>query len=255
MESKRMVARICAFTHRGAVRARNEDTIAVEAWVRSVSMKRPHTVSLPLEPGVLCLVADGMGGHAVGHIASDLAARSIIAAKDSLKDAADVPAVIASANEAIYRAMDERSEWVGMGTTVAGLLLREDTVFWFNVGDSPIFSFDSGFLRQRSIDDYADGHHQGLDARSHAITQSLGGTPTPVALHANAGTEKAAPRLGNRYLLCSDGLTDMLSLGAIETAFEEDDVRTTESLFTHAMNAGGGDNISMILVTLALAAD
>lgn len=244
------MARICALTHRGAVRLQNEDAIGVESWIRSASMHQPYCVSHPLAGGVVCLVADGMGGHAAGHIASDLAARTILANKEMLQSADDVPWAVAAANSAIYQAMNEQPEYAGMGTTIAGLLLREDRVVWFNVGDSPVFSYHKGFLRQRSIDDFSDGHHSESEARSRAITQSLGGTLSPVSTHPHVGAETGPPTPGARYLLCSDGVTDMLSLSSIEDSFQDDDVATVETIFAQAMEAGGEDNISIVLIKL-----
>ena len=250
MSAGRLEARISALTHRGVVRTRNEDTIAVESWIRSASMNGPYTVSFPLVAGVVCLVADGMGGHAAGHIASDLAARTILAGKDGLLSADDVSLMVASAGDAIYQAMTEHPEHAGMGTTIAGLVLQEDRVIWFNVGDSPVFSYSNGFLRQRSIDDVSQGHDGGTETRSRAITQSLGGTLSPVAICPHVGVDEGTPEPGTRFLLCSDGITDMLSLRAIEAASSDDDMATVEALFSQAMKAGGIDNISIVLVSI-----
>lgn len=250
MSAGRLEARVSALTHRGAVRPWNEDAIAVESWIRSASMNKPYSVSFPLAAGVVCLVADGMGGHASGHIASDLAARTILAGKDRLYSADDVASIISEACDAIYQAMTDHPERSGMGTTIAGLVLREDRVIWFNVGDSLVFSYSNGFLRQRSIDDVSQGINGETNARSGAITQSLGGTPSPVAICPHIGLDDGTPAPGMRFLLCSDGITDMLSLRAIEAAISDDDLATVESLFAQAMEAGGTDNISIILVRI-----
>ena len=131
---------------------------------------------------------------------------------------------------------------LGMGTTVAGLMLAPGRAVWFNVGDSRLYRCRDGRIEQLSVDDVPPGPRSGL------ITQTLGGAPVfvPIAPHIG-GQELMLP---SRFLLCSDGLTDMLPDDEIERALAESDEDAVRALFAAAMQAGGVDNISVIVVSV-----
>jgi serine/threonine protein phosphatase PrpC len=240
-------ARVTAFTHNGLVRSHNEDTIAVGAWIQSTPMDAPRQTVHGLDRALLCLVADGMGGHAAGEEASRLAAVRMAESAHSAATEADVAVLVRRANREIFAAMRENPRRLGMGTTVAGVLVRSDSILWFNVGDSCLFRYHDQILRQLSIDDVPDPHvPHGF--RSHIVTQALGGAPSLVDVTPHTGEEPAAA--GRRYLLCSDGLTDMVDPVAIKAAFVGDDVAAVAKLFNMAMIAGGADNVSIVLLRL-----
>jgi serine/threonine protein phosphatase PrpC len=240
-------ARVIAFTHQGAVRSHNEDTIAVGGWVHNAPMEAPRPMVHALDRPLLCLVADGMGGHAAGEEASRLAALRLAEFAPTVADAAGISAAVRRVNREIFHAMREDARRLGMGTTVAGILIRGDGILWFNVGDSRLFRYRDRMLRQLSIDDVLDPD---ADPRFRLpmITQALGGAPTFVEVEPHVGVEPLAP--GARYLMCSDGLTDMVDLAAIEAELGGDDVTAVAELFDAAMFAGGHDNISMVLVRI-----
>jgi serine/threonine protein phosphatase PrpC len=128
-----------------------------------------------------------------------------------------------------------------MGTTVVGLLLSATRAVWFNVGDSRIYRHRGGRLEQLSVDDVPSGPRSGL------ITQTLGGSPGFLPMAPHIGEEDLV--LPSRWLLCSDGLTDMLGDAEIERALAASDEDALRALFTAAMQAGGADNISIVLVS------
>jgi serine/threonine protein phosphatase PrpC len=237
-------ARIAAFTHRGRVRARNEDTIVVGDWVSEPDMAQPRQFRHALPAPLVCAVADGLGGHRGGEVASREAARRLAGPDRRLTDAASVVAALHEIDAALYRAMQADANLRGMGTTVVGLALAP-RLTWFNVGDSRLYRAGSGSggLAQLSIDDVPPGPRSGL------ITQTLGGVwppQEPIAPH--VGEEVfAAPA---RYLLCSDGLTDMLDDAAIADCLTLPDADAVAQLFERAMRAGGMDNISIVLMSV-----
>lgn len=237
---------VTAFTHRGKVRARNEDAIAVGPWQAMARMETPWQSVHPLEPPVLCLVADGMGGHAAGDHASTLAARSLAERAPRVTCNDDVASMLRAANREVFAATEERSDRRGMGTTAAGCIFAPDAVRWFNVGDSRIYRFRDGFARQLSIDDVSAGPWQDA-TQSHVITQALGGTPTLQEITPHVGSDPLVS--GWCYLLCSDGLTDHLDTAGMEEilAAEPSDRAAVETLFQSAMGAGGNDNVSILL--------
>jgi PPM family protein phosphatase len=237
-------ARIAAFTHRGRVRARNEDTIVVGDWVSEPDMAQPRQFRHALPAPLVCAVADGLGGHRGGEVASREAARRLAGPGRRLTDAPSVVAALHEIDAALYRAMQADTNLLGMGTTVVGLALAP-RVTWFNVGDSRLYRAGSGAggVAQLSVDDVPPGPRRGL------ITQTLGGVwppEEPIAPH--VGEEVlAAPA---RYLLCSDGLTDMLDDAAIADCMTLPDADAVAQLFERAMRAGGVDNISIVLVSV-----
>jgi serine/threonine protein phosphatase PrpC len=201
---------------------------------------------------LLCLVADGMGGYAAGEEASRRVAFRLMEAVPEVADETGITVLLRQVNGELFDVMDENPQWLGMGTTVVGMVLRAAGIIWFNLGDSRLYRYRDGFLRQLSLDDVPDPYAEGQQ-RSHRITQALGGAPAFIEITPHTGTE---PLMSDwRYLLCSDGLTDMLDVATIEAMMAEDDVATVTALFERAMAAGGEDNMSIILVRIEEAPD
>lgn len=246
-----------AFTHQGAVRPGNEDTIAVGDWIRSEPMAAPETFDLAVgEPGppLICLVADGMGGHAAGEVASRTVAEHLCRNAARARGEATLAALLLDASRELFALMQERPAWYGMGTTVAGVAVRPSEAMVFNVGDSRVYRIEADALVQLSTDDtpgpkLPDGRTAVYT--SSIITQVLGGYGP------DEPGERLVPHLlrepladGARYLLCSDGLTDLLEPAAIAALLSDDDRVSVEALFEAAMARGGDDNISIILLRL-----
>ena len=202
-------------------------------------MTAPRRSRHELEEPLLFAVADGMGGHAGGEIASRYTVKRLAAQQCSREK--DIAGLLAEINAELYATMRADHSLLGMGTTVVGLILVSKRVVWFNVGDSRLYSCREGRLQQVSVDDIPPGPRSGL------ITQTLGGAPffVPIAPH-TGGQELVLP---SRFLLCSDGLTDMLADAEIERALAGSDEDAVRALFAAAMQAGGADNISVIVVS------
>ena len=233
---------VTAFTHRGLLREHNEDSITIAGWVSDVAMsglrRSRHELAAPL----LCAVADGMGGHAAGEIASRYAIKRLAAEPFAAAEASAVAAALAAVNAELYQTMRSDRSLAGMGTTVAGLLLAAGRALWFNIGDSRIYRHRDGSLRQLSIDDVPAG------ARSGIITQSLGGALAfaPVDPHIGVGDLE----IPSRWLICSDGLTDMVDAAEIEHCMAGSDEQAAGRLFEAALPAGGADNLSIVLASV-----
>jgi PPM family protein phosphatase len=241
-----LVLTATAFTHTGAVRTRNEDTVAVDDWVMSQSMDQPMTMQRIVQAPVVCLVADGLGGHAGGDVASRFVAECLAGRAAEAGDAAALADLLRAVDQALLAAMRERPALEGMGTTVAGLHVAPSGLAVFNVGDSRVYRIEPAGLVQLSTDDtpgpkLADGR---TAAHTTALlTQSLGGWHDPNGIRPHVLTEPAP----GRYLICSDGLSDLVDPEAIAAHIGDDDVASVTALFEAAMAAGGGDNISIVL--------
>lgn len=230
--------RMWAATRAGLIRAANEDRwrvggIAGDAadgnWSGVLPVGRPWA-----------LVADGMGGHGAGEVASSIAIEALCRHFDS-DGPSDMHSAIAAANWAVFAAMDEPPGRKAMGTTVAGFCRTGAGATVFNVGDSRIYLLRDGRLKLLSVDDTLPRRSSG---RSHALTQSLGGTsvPLPLAPHVAA----IEPAAGDTLLLCTDGLTDMLDDVEILARLRAETPNPAAALADAAVEAGGRDNVTVI---------
>jgi serine/threonine protein phosphatase PrpC len=240
-----------AFTHEGAVRAVNEDTIAVGDWVMSEPMTAPQAFALEIAGPVICLVADGMGGHAAGEVASREVAERLAKRAGRAVDAPALAKLLADVNAELFELMREQPRLGGMGTTVAGVVVDRAASLVFNVGDSRVYQIGDGGLEQLSTDDtpgpkLADGRTAAMT--SNLITQTLGGAYQATAIEPHLLVLQPAER--ERYLICSDGLSDRVPRAALEACLCADDRSSVEALFRAAMAAGGTDNVSIVILDL-----
>ena len=243
--------RATAFTHQGAVRAANEDCIAIGDWVTSEPMAAPLVLERAIGAPLIAVVADGMGGHAAGEVASRIAAERLAALASRVGDEAGLANLLRDVNAELFEAMREQPRLRGMGTTVAGVSIAPAGTLVFNVGDSRVYRIAEGALVQLSTDDtpgpkLADGRTAAMT--SHLITQSLGGAYEEVGIEPHLLGVPPAAR--ERYLLCSDGLSDLLTRDEIEAGLAADDRTSVQALFEAAMARGGRDNISIIMLDL-----
>ena len=214
---------VVAFTHRGRVRASNEDALAIDSDVRIADMSKPEQFNLQQSFHIL-MIADGMGGHADGALASHSALNYLTALPlEQFTEPQTCESAINDANDDIYDRMLANPHATGMGTTVVGAALTPTGLLIFNVGDSRAYLHEPGRLMQLSHDDVPPKAVGASHRRaSHAITQSLGGTNVRTAItpHIISFPPLAA---GETILLCSDGLTDMLDDDAICEALDRCD--------------------------------
>jgi serine/threonine protein phosphatase PrpC len=250
----RFSLRATALTHPGAVRLGNEDTIAVGDWIASEPIAAPEVLEREVTAPLICLVADGMGGHAAGEVASRAVAEHLTRRAAQATDEAAIARLLHEANDELFALMAEHPEWYGMGTTVAGVVLAPSGAVVFNVGDSRVYRIEAGRLVQLSTDDTPGSKlPDGRTAiyTSSIITQVLGGYGP------DRPGERIVPHVlsealadGARCLICSDGLTDLLERPQVEQLLEDDDQASAAALFEAAMARGGDDNISLILLRL-----
>ena len=238
-------------TDPGCVREANEDS------GRHVS---PNDAETRLVRGTLTIVADGMGGHASGEVASQMAVELIseayYAADASVPATEALRQAIAEANAAIFETSSSDEKYFGMGTTVIALVLQGDRAFAAHVGDSRLYRFRGGVLELLTID-----HSQVMEMVRHGIItmeQARNHDDKNVILRA-VGTqpevevELTGPfsvQIGDTFLLCSDGLNDMVEDAVIEEILaNEHSIHTaSEKLIAAAKANGGHDNITAGIV-------
>jgi serine/threonine protein phosphatase PrpC len=228
------------------------------AGVTDVGLRRAHNEDSYVAQAPVFVVADGMGGHSAGDVASDAVVRRIeeAAVRDRLTtDDLEEALRLATADIAVAAAETE----LGVGTTATGAFLSDDegepefTIF--NVGDSRVYLADAGVLQQVTVDhsvvqEMVDaGLLRAEDAENHpdsnVITRAVG---FDVAQRPDYWRVPA--RAGLRLLVCSDGLTKELSAADIERvlAAEPESLGAASALVRAAVEAGGRDNVTAVVV-------
>lgn len=239
-------------TDPGCVREANEDS------GRHIS---PGDDVTRLNKGTLTIVADGMGGHASGEVASQMAVELISEyyyadpqrpAGDALREAIEL------ANSAIFQTSTSDEQYFGMGTTVIALALLGDTAISAHVGDSRLYRFRDNHLEMLTLD-----HSQVMEMVKHGVISMeeardhedknvilrAVGTQSSVEVEVS---EPFAVENGDLFLLCSDGLSDMLEDTEIEAILrsEANAHDACERLIAEAKNNGGHDNITAGIVRI-----
>jgi PPM family protein phosphatase len=231
-------------THVGRVRSANEDLYlvgdrighdSIEGWSGTLAGGHGWAV-----------IADGMGGHEGGKIASRIVVEAIAGSIGRVRDEADVMSMITDANRRLFEEMYSGEGRPGMGTTIVGVILFDHEALVFNVGDSRAYEIRRNRLLQLSRDDTLNVDRGRRGSRSHALTQSLGGTTKPLALHPHLRRLRLDDHVG--VLLCSDGLSDMVQEDGIERVLSTHPDDPTERLVAAALDAGGKDNVTVIVI-------
>ena len=191
--------RISAATHTGSVRRGNEDAYGATSLIASRVDGEVVSAAVSNEP-CLIVIADGLGGHPCGEVASQLAVDHLLEAKPT--DAPSLVAAAHAANESIVAAMSHDDGSIGMGTTVAAVLVHAAAVVVVNVGDSAAFEIVDDRLIQLSTDDIPAGRNGLPGVPSSIVTQTLGGGRELVEIEPHLYEDDlVSPR---RLLLCTD---------------------------------------------------
>ncbi|MFF4794321.1 MULTISPECIES: PP2C family protein-serine/threonine phosphatase [unclassified Streptomyces] len=236
---------VSALSHPGLVREHNEDSLVAGPWTLcSTVTENPQTLVFPLGTPLVVAVADGIGGQPGGHVASALVVRQLALAGPDLNDEDDVREVLHACNRRVYAAAEGDGP-ATMGTTVAGAVVLPGSLLAFNVGDSRIFAAPRDGLLQVSVDDNPPTPPG--QRTTSLLTQALGGGRK---YHAVTPHVRACPlAAGDRYLICTDGLTDPVPNDVLDDLLREfDDGRAAFELWKAAIEAGGPDNITLAVV-------
>ena len=231
-------------THLGRIRKANEDGCLVGDW-RSEGAVVSWRGSLPADRR-WAVVADGMGGHDAGDVASRTALDTIAEHIGAVSNRSEIQQLLDRANDSVFEAMFDGIGKPAMGTTVVGAVLSGEDAIVFNLGDSRAYLMGRDGLVQLSVDDtlgVADGRP---GERSHGLTQCLGGTTTrrPIWPHIKRVPLASADVL----LFCSDGLTDMLEDNEIGGVLARHPTNPAEELAAAALAAGGRDNVTVVVI-------
>ena len=256
----------------GKVRPANEDQFLVAElartlWVRQTSLLQPETL-YGRNRGHVFLVADGMGGHQGGEVASALTVRTVeafvlhllhrfsnIEQDDEQGVIADLQEALRHADARIFEETAHHPQLTGMGTTLTLALVSGWKLFVMHAGDSRCYLYRGGQLRRLTEDHTLVGelarrgvlspeevrHHR----LRHVVTNVLGGGEEGVRVDVH----RAELEANDVLLLCSDGLTEMIDDDRIAAvlAAEGEPQRACERLVAEANEAGGRDNVTVIV--------
>jgi protein phosphatase len=234
-------------THLGLARQNNEDSFTADG-----------------DYGLL-VVADGMGGHCSGEVASGIAVEAAAEElghaqqedlADDLRSLALVGHSVERANEAIFLAVAHKPELSGMGTTLVTAMFRDDRIYYAHVGDSRLYRLRDGRLRQLTRDHSLVQHliDEGLfrhraEAREagvgdNVLTRCLGQDP-----NVQVDVGEADLEVGDLFLCCTDGLCGLVADQHIQDLLNKDEpleIRAAR-LEAAALSAGGNDNVTLVL--------
>ncbi len=218
---------------------------------------REHNEDSLLVKDPLFVIADGMGGHAAGEVASELAVKAFEKAEIDSLDINTLKRAVAEANIAILRGAQAGLGRMGMGTTLTAAVIEKDSVLVAQVGDSRAYIMQNGELRQVTRDHslveelLSSGQITEEEAVNHpnrsVITRALG-----IDNNIQADTYELRLHDGDRMLLCSDGLNTMLDDEEIESVLlkNPDPQAAADALVEAAKVAGGFDNITVIVINI-----
>lgn len=219
----------------GKVRANNEDSV--------------------IECGRLCGVADGMGGHQAGETASAAARDGLIAQlRDKEPDPVLLQKAVKAVNRRIFIRAQEDEKLRGMGTTVSVIWLGDVQAYIAHVGDSRVYRLQDGEFKQITDDHSLVGElvRAGVITEEQALSHPMRNVITR-AVGTEGGVDvdllSVVRKPGDVWLICSDGLYDMVSNDKMAEILREHPVEEAADLLLQAaLDAGGSDNVSIVLL-------
>ncbi len=227
-----------------------------------VGQVRDHNEDSLFVAPPLYMVADGMGGHAAGEVASELAVQTVAQLAPAYPNGPMLENALIEANRAVYDMARNNPRRQGMGTTVTAALLQGTRLVLAQVGDSRAYLLHNGILQQLTRDhsfmqDLIDaGEITPEQARIHPqrnyITRALGTAPS---VEVDTYDLNVSP--GDRLLLCTDGLSGMIDDHDIADTLAgiSNPQNCVNSLIAQANEAGGHDNVTAIVVDVAQEAE
>ena len=237
-------------------------TVKASAAVSHVGRVRSNNQDSGYAGRNLFLVADGMGGHAGGDVASAIATRRIAEADGDYDSAPDAAAALEgaliAANRQLAETVAEHSELTGMGTTVSAMLLDGDRMVISHIGDSRIYLLRSGELSQISTD---HTFVQRLVDAGRITAEEAMVHPRRSVLMRVLGDVESSPEIdsmvldtrdGDRWMLCSDGLSGVVSFDELHELMSADAgaKQVADRLVKASLDGGAPDNVTVVILDI-----
>jgi len=246
-----MNCKVSAVSDVGCVRTNNEDMILiVDQLIRDSNCDMTFT---PGTKNAWIAVADGMGGHNAGEVASEFVLREIAAFVDTMPanlDEEDLKTVVNALVKDIHSQLNRMgtSEQAanGLGTTFCGLLFYQEGIYSVNIGDSRLYRFRGNLLAQLTHDHSLRNMMNDPSIPANQIANSFGGGSERIFMDFENLTDRLFAN--DLLLLCTDGLNTELNDEEIDNILEQK--AGCSELVSQAKSKGGRDNISCILISL-----
>jgi PPM family protein phosphatase len=251
-----MIVRTIYSTHNGNVRKSNEDCILLhDTVIHQKNMKKPNYKVIQSDTILLC-VADGMGGHVNGELASSSILHYMKESIPDLSNARSIKKAIIEAKKFLNKIAVQYDAY-GLGTTLTGMFFKNKKAIIFNCGDSRAYKIDNSYLGKLTNDHsmvqslYNSGLIDEEGMRTHPQKNIL--TSALIGDHSEEEPEiffkEIKIKIGMHFLLCTDGLWESFTTDEFLrcTTGKFDIERVGEDFYTQSLIRGGRDNISFIL--------
>ena len=244
---KKNVIKYSCISHIGMCRQQNQDNYICDGQYKDKeieSMDKALMGEIVPEVPILFGIFDGMGGEDCGEVAALIAAQSAGEVKLGSDSVGDLIKYCDNTNRLICR-YAESNNIESMGTTAAMLVFNGNSVVLCNIGDSKIFLLSHSKMEQISCDHVLNTAYY----TKPLLAQNLGIQPEEMNIEPYVAVGEK--HLGDRYLICSDGLTDMLREEEIQCIIENTEFDLcVDNLLQKALSHGGKDNITIILLEI-----
>lgn len=264
---KKIRANVCAVTHAGRIRRENEDNYSLNGRMTSTGdLKKGSAFVQSMNEPFHLAVCDGMGGESYGELASGIAAQAIAAHASNVYESGEdfsfaISNCFVDANNRICDEITARGK--RMGTTVAAVYAVKGRFYCVNIGDSRIYHYSKGILEQISFD---HTHAQTMVDAGEAMMDNMSSIPDAKKLTRHLGIfpyeGNITPNIsviddvddGDVILICSDGLTDMVSDDDIAALLAEGETAQilASKLIRMALERGGKDNVTVMAANLSV---
>ncbi len=243
---------IVYITNKGLKRQKNEDALLVnDLIVQEDNMEIPVKIKSDIQTFTLC-VADGLGGHGYGEIASRLTLEVILKYKPANEN--EITRVLRQAHYELIKYATSYPQYFGFGTCIAGILINGRQLTVFNVGDCRVYRYHKKLYKitrdhsyvQELIDKGIISEQEALNhPYRNIVLESIGGIMDYRFI--DVRTYLLNYEMNDIYLICSDGLFDMVQEKEMEECFGDDLEQCIVNLFKKTFEKGATDNVSIIL--------
>ena len=231
----------------GKVRTMNQDNLICDgSYMGNDASQKPFSKNGSVSPKDFPIfgIFDGMGGEELGEVASLIAAQEASGIRGECESVSTLSDYCMKTNDAICAYAEEHGV-SAMGTTAAMLHFSKDEITLCNIGDSKIFRLSEGEIKQISTDHVAVAVY----GRKPPLTQHLGVPPEILIIEPYFS--RGGYTEGDKYLICSDGLTDMVENDEINEIVNNNPLEeAVEILLQKALENGGKDNVTIILLEI-----
>jgi serine/threonine protein phosphatase PrpC len=254
-----MVLTVCYFSNIGKVRKNNEDSLLMNDFLLSESSMRFVECVVPEGDKFIVAVADGMGGHMKGEVASRKVLEVFRDKYRAVDDAEGIRDIFKSAKEELNRIAEADRNSFGLGTTVSGMLFIEGKALIFHCGDSRVYRVTGGRIEKMTVDHsvvqdlvnsgFITEEEMRTHPRKNIITSSIMGdlrTGLP-----ELSIQEIALGDGGRFFLCTDGVWESMSGAEMEACFVPKDMSAEADCLRGKALGPGHDNLTMILADVS----